>query len=224
MYHLGCLSVNYMREDSTCEILGNTIQRNIEEHVTVLTNQTGWNHFETNYDRKAIGITCSRSNPCPSDKRCVDNCDGLASCVPLTVEALHSHVQTATSSSFSDTARGPASAFDGNEGTMFHTAHLMTGHWVKAEFNNRVFIDYVVFVNRNSYPTLSYRSDLIDLKTILTVNGQTTMTWFANTGDMGERRIFSCMRQADGIYAEQPQVVGHNALNFQEIWIYGAVL
>lgn len=54
MYHLGCLSVNYMREDSTCEILGNTIQRNIEEHVTVLTNQTGWNHFETNYDRKAV--------------------------------------------------------------------------------------------------------------------------------------------------------------------------
>ena len=87
-----------------------------------------------------------------------------------------------------------------------------------------MFIDYIVFVNRFDYPTLMQRSDKINLKTILTINGQTTMTWFGNTGDMGARRIFSCMRQADGFYAEQPSEVGHNALNIKEIWIYGAVL
>ena len=96
----------------------------------------------------------------------------------------------------------------------------------KAEFNTRVFIDYIVFVNRIDYPQYMARSDKIDLNTILVVNGQTTMTWFANTGDMGARRIFSCMRQADGFYAEQLSGVnaGHNAVNFMEIWIYGAAL
>ena len=54
MYHMGCLSVNYMRDNSICEILGNTIHRNVPDHVSISSNESGWNHFETNYGRKAV--------------------------------------------------------------------------------------------------------------------------------------------------------------------------
>ena len=64
----------------------------------------------------------------------------------------------------------------------------------------------------------------MDLKTILFINGQEIMTWFGNTGEIDERRMFTCMRQADGIYIEQPQAVSERTFNLQEIWVYGAVL
>ena len=54
LYHLGCLSVNYNRDDSTCEILQNTIQRNTPDRVNISMDESGWNHFETNYDRKEV--------------------------------------------------------------------------------------------------------------------------------------------------------------------------
>ena len=95
--------------------------------------------------------------------------------------------------------------------------------FLKAQFQSRVFIDYVVFVNRFN-PLIYFRSNNTDLKTILSVNGQNVMTCFGNTGEIGERRMFSCMRQADGIYIEQPQAVSQITINLQEIWVYGAVL
>ena len=54
LYHLGCLSVNYNRYNSTCEILRNTIQRNTPDRVILSSDDSRWNHFETNYDRKAV--------------------------------------------------------------------------------------------------------------------------------------------------------------------------
>eukprot|EP00111_Clytia_hemisphaerica_P001715 TCONS_00004857-protein len=225
LYYLGCLSVNYNRDDSTCEILGNTIQRNISDQTDILSGDEEWNHFETNYDRKEIGTSCFRNNPCGSDKRCVDNCNGLSVCVPLTVESLHNHIQNPTSSSVYNSDTPAPNAFDGNEATLFHSgvtgSAQMTTHWLRAEFQTRVFIDYVVFVNRLHFYE---REHNIDLKTVLSINGQEVMTWFGNTGKIKLRRAFLCMRQADGIYIEQPQAVSAKTIHIEEIWVYGAVL
>ena len=54
LYHLGCLSVNYNRDDSTCEILQNTIQRNTPDRVNISMDESGWNHFETNYNSELV--------------------------------------------------------------------------------------------------------------------------------------------------------------------------
>uniref|UniRef100_A0A7M5UXN9 Uncharacterized protein n=2 Tax=Clytia hemisphaerica TaxID=252671 RepID=A0A7M5UXN9_9CNID len=175
-----------------------------------------------------IGTSCFRNNPCGSDKRCVDNCNDLSVCVPLAVESLHAHVKEATNSSTIQETSTAIKAFDGNENSMFHSEHGFqygeTTHWIKAEFHSRVFIDYVVFVNRKVIPWHT-RNSYIDLKTILSINGETTMSLFGNTGEFEiERRMFTCMRQADGIYAVQPQAVSRDAINIMEIWVYGAIL
>ena len=56
LYHLGCLSVNYMRANQICEILGNTVQQNSSLYAVLASNESDWNHFETNYNRKAVRI------------------------------------------------------------------------------------------------------------------------------------------------------------------------
>jgi len=141
---------------------------------------------------------------------------------------LHAHVKEATNSSTIQETSTAIKAFDGNENSMFHSEHGFqygeTTHWIKAEFHSRVFIDYVVFVNRMVIPWHT-RNSYIDLKTILSINGETIMSLFGNTGEFEiERRMFICMRQADGIYAVQPQAVSRDAINIMEIWVYGAIL
>uniref|UniRef100_A0A7M5V561 Apple domain-containing protein n=1 Tax=Clytia hemisphaerica TaxID=252671 RepID=A0A7M5V561_9CNID len=129
LYYMGCLSVNYMRTNQICEILGNSLQRN--SSAALSSNET-WNHFETNYDRKTIGISCFKSNPCPADKRCVDNCDGLTTCVSITVESLRGHLTTITASTESPSWGSASKAFDGSETSQWHTqGGASQKHWIK---------------------------------------------------------------------------------------------
>ena len=62
MYHSLCQSVNYMRLDEKCELLGDSAQLN----ATGLVNfelATGWNHLETNFHRKTVSFPNCRIPP-----------------------------------------------------------------------------------------------------------------------------------------------------------------
>ena len=98
-------------------------------------------------------------------------------------------------------------AFDGLEDTWSCTYNLGTEpNWIKAIFKSRVFINYVIFVNRQDTVATSHehRCDNVDLKTVLyTNNGQSLTTTFGNTGDLADRKTFSCMKFADEFMATQ---------------------
>ena len=53
LYLPTCYSVNYMRQDEKCELLGDAAQRNVTGAVSFEV-ANGWNHIETNYDRKSV--------------------------------------------------------------------------------------------------------------------------------------------------------------------------
>ena len=79
-----------------------------------------------------------------------------------------------------------------------------------------------MFVNRLDLVGLIYenRNDNMDLSTILFINGQSVPTVFGNTGDLAERKNFTCMLEADALYAESlSQTTDY--VNIGEIWIYG---
>ena len=49
VYSSGCFSVNYMRENEKCELVGDAAQQNSTGSVS-FEEADGWNHFETNYN------------------------------------------------------------------------------------------------------------------------------------------------------------------------------
>ena len=55
MFHPSCQSVNFMRQNETCELLGNSAQKNLTGNA-VFVSANGWNHFETDYDKKLVNV------------------------------------------------------------------------------------------------------------------------------------------------------------------------
>ena len=53
MFHITCLSVNYMRQAEECQLLAITAQRN-ETGNALWATANGWNHFETDYNTKSV--------------------------------------------------------------------------------------------------------------------------------------------------------------------------
>ena len=53
MFHPSCQSVNFMRHNETCELLGNSAQKNLTGNA-VFVSADGWNHFETDFDEKTV--------------------------------------------------------------------------------------------------------------------------------------------------------------------------
>ena len=53
-HHIECRSVNYHRENSTCEFLGVAVNSFVQD-VDNLLKAPGWNHFETN-DKNVVCI------------------------------------------------------------------------------------------------------------------------------------------------------------------------
>ena len=94
-------------------------------------------------------------------------------------------------------------------------------HWLKATFKGRVFIYYVEVVNRPHAPKYA-RSDNVDLKTVLyTGQGQTQKTWFGNTGVLGVRKTFACMKEADELLLIQEVNQLDGFMNIGEVKING---
>uniref|UniRef100_A0A7M5XLV4 Apple domain-containing protein n=1 Tax=Clytia hemisphaerica TaxID=252671 RepID=A0A7M5XLV4_9CNID len=55
MLHPTCQSVNFMRQNETCELLGNSARRNSSGN-SLFSPAKGWNHFETDYDKKTVSF------------------------------------------------------------------------------------------------------------------------------------------------------------------------
>uniref|UniRef100_A0A7M5WQY1 Apple domain-containing protein n=1 Tax=Clytia hemisphaerica TaxID=252671 RepID=A0A7M5WQY1_9CNID len=228
MWHLRCQSVNFKRQNETCELLGNSLQSNLTGNVLSVP-QTGWIHFETDYDEKTLGRWCSNGNNNPCNmitERCEDRCVGNYQCVQHG-EQLQSLVQTATQSSDHKSGNQPAElAFDGLEDTHSCTnREQYAPHWIKATFNQRVFIEYVILVNRANLIGTEHgvRNDFIDFFTVLYIDGQSIKTKFGNTGHIvGGRKTMLCQKYADELYANQPVTQGpYGYMNIAEILIYG---
>ena len=53
MFHPSCQSVNFMRHNETCELLGNSAQGNFTGNA-LFVPANGWHHFETDFDKKTV--------------------------------------------------------------------------------------------------------------------------------------------------------------------------
>ena len=76
-------------------------------------------------------------------------------------------------------------------------------------------------MNRDIAPPYDARNDNMRLETILHIGGQSVVSVFGNTGDLGERKNFTCLKYADELQAFQPVEVAKDYINVGEIWIYG---
>uniref|UniRef100_A0A7M5UJ30 Apple domain-containing protein n=1 Tax=Clytia hemisphaerica TaxID=252671 RepID=A0A7M5UJ30_9CNID len=75
LYHSVCLTVNYRRDNSTCELLGVAIQVFNPVKNTTLLLAPGWHHYETDYTAKQLGRWCTANKPsCLENERCEDTC------------------------------------------------------------------------------------------------------------------------------------------------------
>ena len=54
MLHSTCLSINFMRENSTCELLGVAAQKPNAIKNPSYVQAPGWKHFETDYTAKKV--------------------------------------------------------------------------------------------------------------------------------------------------------------------------
>ncbi|XP_066927325.1 uncharacterized protein [Clytia hemisphaerica] len=226
MWHDTCQSVNHFRGNNSCELLASSVQRNRTGNA-VLVSDRGWNHFETDFNIITLGPWCTANNPCQPNERCKDVCFGTHKCVSFTTESLRDYIETASQSSDHNTGEFPAiKAFDGNNDVYSHTARSPTPHWIKATFKQRVFINYVIFVNRLPIISSPYdqRNDNMRLETILHDGGQSRVTVFGNTGILGTQKNISCMQYADEFQAFQPLEFSTDYNNIGEIWIYGRVV
>ncbi|XP_066918596.1 uncharacterized protein [Clytia hemisphaerica] len=224
LYHPICLSVNYRRANSTCELLGVAIQVYNPTKNDTLISDAGWNHFETDYTIKQLGRRCTANNPsCSEYEICEDICGAPGyQCVKRTLR----HT-IAEYSAVSELAGHEAIyAFDGNEYRIYHSQGSTDGNfWIKATFGKRVFITAVEVVNRLIHLGQVYenRNDNIDLRTILHEGDETIDNVFGNTGDLGERIIIPCNRLADELLAYQSKEVTIGIIQIGEIWVYGKV-
>ncbi|XP_066923681.1 uncharacterized protein [Clytia hemisphaerica] len=177
MYHTTCHSVNYMRSNERCELVGDSAEQN-STRMTTFEQRQGWNHIETNFYRKTIGEWCMANDPCPAIKQCRDICDGTHECADFfNAGSLIPFIQDASQSS-TLTHYIAMKAFDGNELTFSHTSSGNLPPWIRVTFTQRVFIYFIEFVNR--LPTnqnWGNRNDHTDLKTILYEGTQSIETF-----------------------------------------------
>ena len=141
-------------------------------------------------------------------------------------ETLHHIITEYSAVSELNEGQGKSKAFDGREGTIYHSLGSPDGSfWIKATFGKRVFISAVEVVNRLIHVGGPYegRNDNTDLKTILHEGGETIQTVCGNTGDLGERIVIPCNRLADELLAYQPAEVASGIMQIGEIWVYGTL-
>uniref|UniRef100_A0A7M5TYV2 Apple domain-containing protein n=1 Tax=Clytia hemisphaerica TaxID=252671 RepID=A0A7M5TYV2_9CNID len=222
MWHLRCQSVNFKRQNETCELLGNSLQSNLTGNVLSVP-QTGWIHFETDYDEKTLGRWCSHGNNNPCNvitERCEDRCVGNHQCVKHG-ESLQLYIKDIQGSSTHSSGNFPSNAFDGNDNSFFLSGNTpFRPHWFKATFKGRVFIYFVEVVNRSAKQE---RGNNVDLKTVLyTGQAQTKETWFGNTGVLGTRKTFTCLKEADEILlVQEVNPSGDGFMNIGEVKMFG---
>ncbi|XP_066934385.1 uncharacterized protein [Clytia hemisphaerica] len=222
MLHTTCKSVNYIRQNETCELSSSLSYKTCDLPGVVYQPAKGWNHFQTDIKKRAVGSRCAVNNPCQDFERCEDTCNGGQQCVMIGAY-LQSCLNGPFTQSTTYSVSHPANkAFDMNEQTYSHTSgNKGVSHWIKVQFGGRqFFVSGIEVVNRVLSSHQSKRNDNADIISIL--NGVETKV--GNIGELGLRRSYGVMRKADALklyYDASVAAEVDGIMNFMEIWVNG---